>query len=100
MSVDIYGMITGFKNLEQLNDEQEQKLIDVFGFLQDTSDSALKILVPLLIAYVDLDQEYGNPSDKIINMIITDTNRLQIKIDCPIEISNIFVNNTGMFRMN
>jgi hypothetical protein len=83
-SVDIGDLIDRFAQVKGLSQANEQKLAEVFGFIEDTTDSALKILIPLLLAYSDKDNFYGKESEKLVQVSITENGRIKIIVNCPI----------------
>lgn len=82
-SADISEWINNFSDRYDLSNDDEQKLLDVFGSLQDTSDSALKILVPLLLAYCNVDDLY-KATERYIIAQISEDKRLKITVNIPI----------------
>jgi hypothetical protein len=88
-SVDIGDLIDRFAEVKGLTPEHEQKLGEVFGWLEDTTDSALKILIPLLLAYSDKDNFYGKESEKLVSVSILENNRIKITVNAPISMLDI-----------
>lgn len=97
-TVDIYELVARFGATKIQDTGKTQQLSDIFTFLEDGTDSALKILIPLILAYSDLDNQYGRESEKVVQISISENNRLKIAINCPILINEIIPGmNSGLF---
>ena len=72
--VTVYELVDQFAIKKQLGPLQIAELRSVFGFLEDGTDLAAKILIPLCIAYCDL------AGPKSASVLITDGKVLEIKL--------------------
>jgi hypothetical protein len=97
-SVDIRELVTRFSEVKGLDTLQQQKLSDVFESIEDGTDSALKILIPLLLAYSDKDNAYGKDSEKLIRVSINESNRIRIVLDAPIGFLDVKPGNSGIYH--
>jgi hypothetical protein len=60
--------------------------LNIAGDISDleSAPSALKVIVPLLLAYTDIDNIYGNDVQKSIVAAITENSRIKITVNVPI----------------
>lgn len=82
-TIDIREWLDAFQSMKALSDENRIKLGEVFESMEDGTDSALKIVVPLLIAYSNIDQIYGPQADKILTISISEKNQMRIVLNVP-----------------
>lgn len=81
-SVDIREWIRDFADRYDLSNIQIDNLLSTFEYLQDGTDSALKIIVPLLLAYCNRDQLYPG-TDRYLIAQISEDRRLKITLNIP-----------------
>jgi hypothetical protein len=83
--ITISQWIGRYTGIEDLSMAESVKLSEVFGMLNPLNDSALKIIVRLLTAYVDLDNlEVGD--ENLVKILITENQRWKATLNIPIEL--------------
>lgn len=81
LDVDQWLRILQIQN--ELTEEHFQAIRVVFGFMADPTDSALRIIVPLLQAYCKGDDQYLG-TQKYIEWKITEDNQIKFVINIKI----------------
>ena len=94
MPVAAMHMLGEWFSVVQLDAQFQGTSFTVFGSTQDLSDSGLKIIVPLIIAYCQMEKQ---EPEKRISMSVSDKDLLTIVLKIPVRVNGVSFPREGGF---